>query len=525
MELRPYQEAAVNSILGEWDQGHQHTLLVLPTGTGKTVVFSKVVEKEVSKGEKALILAHRGELLDQASDKLYQTTGLTTSLEKAESTSIGSCEMVTVASVQTLSQEARLKKFKKDDFGVIVVDEAHHAMSETYQRVLKYFDSAKVLGVTATPDRADQKNLGQFFDSKAYEYTLHQAVRDGYLCPVKAQMIPLELDINNVGLSNGDYAVGEIGSALEPYLNQIALEMLNYCKCRKTVVFLPLVKTSQKFCELLNLHGLNAVEVNGNSKDRERILADFEAGEYDVLCNSMLLTEGWDCPAVDCIIVLRPTKVRSLYQQMVGRGMRLFPGKKELLLLDFLWMTERHDLCRPSALISKDENIAARIDKKMMDREAGIYLLEAEAEAESDAIREREDALARELAAMKKKKRKLVDPIQYAFSIAAEDLANYEPTFAWEMAPATPKQIEYLENHGIFAESVQNCGMASLLIDKLKNRQIEGLATPRHIRCLEKYGFKHVGTWTFEAASKMITRIANNNWFLPRGIDAASYQP
>lgn len=158
---------------------------------------------------------------------------MTTSLEKAESTSIGSCERVTVASVQTLSQEARLKKFKKDDFGVIVVDEAHHAMSETYQRVLKYFDSAKVLGVTATPDRADQKNLGQFFDSKAYEYTLHQAVKEGYLCPVKAQMIPLELDIRNVGLSNGDYAVGEIGSSLEPYLNQIALEMLNYREPRR----------------------------------------------------------------------------------------------------------------------------------------------------------------------------------------------------------------------------------------------------------------------------------------------------
>ena len=115
-----------------------------------------------------------------------------------------------------------------------------------------------------------------------------------------------------------------------------------------------MVKTSQKFCELLNVHGLNAVEVNGNSKDRERILAEFEAGEYDVLCNSMLLTEGWDCPAVDTIVVLRPTKVRSLYQQMVGRGMRLAPNKKELLLLDFLWMTERHDLCRPSALISKN---------------------------------------------------------------------------------------------------------------------------------------------------------------------------
>lgn len=109
--------------------------------------------------------------------------------------------------------------------------------------------------------------------------------------------------------------MGEIGDALEPYLNQIVLEMLNYCKGRKTVVFLPLVKTSQKFCELLNLHGLRAAEVNGKSNDRKEVLEDFEKGEYDVLCNSMLLTEGWDCPAVDCVIVLRPTRVRSLYQQ------------------------------------------------------------------------------------------------------------------------------------------------------------------------------------------------------------------
>lgn len=525
MQLRPYQERAIEAINNEWNEGHKNTLLVLPTGTGKTVVFSKVVEGRVKDGSRALILAHRGELLEQASSKLKMASGLDSALEKAESTSIGSLLPVTVASVQTLSQERRLMQFPPDYYKTIVVDEAHHCMSDTYQRILKYFESANVLGVTATPDRADQRNLGQFFHSKAYEYSINQAVRDGFLCPVKAQMIPLELNITNVGISNGDYAVGEVGSALEPYLNQIALEMLNYCKGRKTVVFLPLVKTSQKFCELLNVHGLRAVEVNGNSKDREEILKDFEDGEYDVLCNSMLLTEGWDCPSVDCVVVLRPTKVRSLYQQMVGRGMRLAPNKTELLLLDFLWMTEKHNLCRPSALISKNEDIAKRIDKKVLNSEYGIDLLEAEDEAELDAIKEREDALARELEAMRKKKRTLVDPIQYAFSISAEDLANYEPTFAWEMAPATPKQLEYLEKHGIFPESVTNCGMASLLIEKLKDRQIEGLATPKQIRLLERYGFMHVGLWLFESASKMITRIANNNWFLPRGIDAKTYQP
>lgn len=525
VELRPYQANAIQAVSDEFQRGHNHTLVVLPTGTGKTIVFAKVVELNISGGKRALILAHRGELLDQAADKLKFACGLGTALEKAEFSSLGSRELVTVGSVQTLAQEHRLAKFPRDYFDLIVVDEAHHCMSESYQRILAYFDSAKVLGVTATPDRVDQKNLGQFFDSKAYEYTLNQAVRDGYLCPVKAQMIPLELDINSVGISGGDYAVGEIGSALEPYLNQISLEMLNYCKGRKTVVFLPLVKTSQRFCELLNLHGLRAAEVNGNSKDRDKILKDFDGGEYDVLCNSMLLTEGWDCPSVDCIVVLRPTKVRSLYQQMVGRGMRLSPNKTELLLLDFLWMTERHDLCRPSALISKDQDIAARIDKKMMDKEGGIDLIASEDEAEGDAIREREESLARELEAMRKRQRKLVDPIQYAFSIAAEDLANYTPTFAWEMSPPTERQIDYLEKHGIFAGQIQNCGMASLIIEKLKNRQVEGLATPKQIRFLERYGFYHVGTWSFEAASKMITRIASNNWFLPRGVDAKNYQP
>ena len=198
------------------------------------------------------------------------------------------------------------------------------------------FPEANILGVTATPDRGDMKNLGEFFDSKAYEYSMMDAIREGYLTPIKAQMIPLELNISDVGMSSGDFAAGEIGCALEPYLEQIAAEMTNYCKDRKTVVFLPLIATSQKFCRMLNDAGLRAAEVNGNSDDRSGVLADFEAGKYDVLCNSMLLTEGWDCPAVDCIVVLRPTKIRSLYQQMVGRGMSLYPGKTELLLLDFL---------------------------------------------------------------------------------------------------------------------------------------------------------------------------------------------
>lgn len=524
-ELRPYQAEAKQAILTAWDEGYRKTLLVLPTGCGKTVVFSSVTEDQVNKGHRVLIMAHRGELLDQAADKLKEASGLDSVLEKAESTSLGSFLPVTVGSVQSLAQEKRLARFPNDYFQDIIVDEAHHCLSDSYKRVLDHFPDANILGVTATPDRGDMKNLGEFFDSKAYEYSMTEAIREGYLCPIKAQMIPLELDIADVGISSGDFSAGEIGHALEPYLHQIAAEMTTYCQGRKTVVFLPLIATSQKFCAMLNDAGLRAAEVNGNSDDRLEVLADFEAGKYDVLCNSMLLTEGWDCPSVDCIVVLRPTKIRSLYQQMVGRGMRLSPGKTELLLLDFLWMTERHDLCRPSALISKDEAIAKKIDERMVEDADGFDLIEAEEQAERDILAERESALAKQLAEMRGKKRKLVDPLQYALSIAAEDLTNYVPTFTWEMAPPSEKQIAFLERRGIFADSVRNAGLASLLIDRLQRRQQMGLATPKQIRCLERYGFRQVGTWAFEDASSLISMLADNRWRVPYGITPALYRP
>ncbi len=524
-ELRPYQAEAKNAILSEWDGGRRRTLLVLPTGCGKTIVFSSVAEEQVKKGHRVLIMAHRGELLGQAADKLKKSSGLDSALEKAESTGLGCGSQVIIGSVQTLAQQNRLSRFSGDYFQDIIVDEAHHCLSDSYKRILGHFPEANVLGVTATPDRGDKKDLGEYFDSLAYEYSMTEAIREGYLCPVRAQMIPLKLDIGGVHISNGDYAPGEIGTALDPYLEQIASHMTQYCEGRKTVVFLPLIETSRRFCKMLNEAGLRAAEVNGYSKDRDEILEDFESGKYDVLCNSMLLTEGWDCPSVDCIVVLRPTKIRSLYQQMVGRGMRLSPGKENLLLLDFLWMTERHDLCKPSSLFAKDSKIASIIDARVAAEDEGIDLMEAEEQAERDVIAEREQTLARELEMMRQKKSKLVDPIQFALSIAEEDLSGYVPTFAWEMGPPTEKQLSYLEKRGISAGGIENAGLASLIIDKLRRRQQAGLTTPKQIRCLERYGFRQVGTWRFDEASAVISRLAKNNWRIPRGFNAAAYTP
>lgn len=524
--LRPYQQQARERIHAEWENGHTRTLLVLPTGTGKTIVFASVAADQVRAGDRVLILAHRGELLEQAADKLQRSTGLVSAVEKADATCLNTWFRVVVGSVQTLQRTARLERFSHDYFGTIIIDEAHHAITDGYRRILDYFGSAKVLGVTATPDRGDMRNLGEVFDSLAFEYKLTDAIKEGYLCRIMAQTIPLKLDISSVTMSGGDYAVGDLGTALDPYLEQIAAEMAQRCKGRKTVVFLPLITTSQKFRGLLNSHGFRAAEVNGQSTDRKEVLADFDAGKYNVLCNSMLLTEGWDCPSVDCVVVLRPTKVRSLYSQMVGRGTRLAEGKTDLLLLDFLWMTDKHELCRPADLVCEDRTVARQMTENLAESGCPQDIEEAAVQASEDVVAQREEALAKQLEEQRRKKAKLVDPLQYEMSIQAEDLAGYVPAFGWEAGPPTEQQAAALEKLGILPDAVESAGKASLLLDRLHKRRDEGLTTPKQIRCLEKYGFQHVGRWSFEQAKHMIDRIAASGWRgVPKGVTPSTYTP
>ena len=525
MELRPYQQEAKQAVFHEWDTGNLKTLLVLPTGCGKTVVFAKITEECVRSGERVLILAHRGELLEQAADKIGKATGLKCAVEKAENSCIGSWYRVVVGSVQSLMREKRIGQFANDYFDTIIVDEAHHCISDGYQRVLQHFDQAKVLGVTATPDRGDMKNLGSFFDSLAYEYTLPQAIKEKYLSPIKALTIPLTLDMSGVSVQAGDFRAADIDTALDPYLYQIADEMAAHCANRKTVVFLPLIKTSQKFRDILNSKGFHAAEVNGNSDDRAAILSDFDAGRYNVLCNSMLLTEGWDCPSVNCIVVLRPTKVRSLYCQMVGRGTRLCDGKDDLLLLDFLWHTERHELCHPAHLICQSDDVAQQMTHNMQDAACPVDIEAAEQKAAEDVVAQREEALAKQLEEMKHRKRKLVDPVQFEMSIQAADLSEYTPSFGWEMSPPSDKQVKALEKMGIFPDEIDNAGKAALLLNRLDARRAAGLSTPKQIRYLEAHHFQHVGTWSFEDARNLIARISANGWRVPHSIDPSTYTP
>lgn len=524
MDLRPYQTEAVNRVMESWRQGVQKTLLLLPTGTGKTVVFCSIGDRVLRTGGKLLILAHRAELLDQAADKFEAVTGLRPELEKAEQTTVGSWCNAVVGSVQSFNP-ARLDRFAPDEFSHIIVDEAHHTLAASYMRILDHFSEAKVLGVTATADRGDKQNLGSVYQTVSYEMTLPAAIKGGWLCPIKALTLPINLEVTRS--NGGDYTLNDCASSIEPYLEDIARQMAENARDRKTVAFLPLIATARRFRDLCEANGLEAREVNGESEDRAETLQWFhEAGPGSVLVNAMLLTEGWDEPSADCVCVLRPTKVRSLYVQMVGRGTRLSPGKEELLLLDFLWHSERHDLVRPCHLVSRNPDLEARIAEIMQDETQGkaVDLMDAEGLAESTAQKEREETLRKMLEEQRHRKRSLVDPLQYEYSLGQKPFVPDE-TQLWQLAPPSDKQKDALERAGIFPDEIACAGQAAQILDTLSKRRLEGYTTPKQIRCLERFGFKEVGTWQFEDAKKLIDRIAANGWRVPRTIDAPTYKP
>lgn len=211
---------------------------------------------------------------------------------------------------------------------------------------------------------------------------------------------------------------------------------------------------------------------------------------------------------------------------MVGRGTRLFPGKENLLLLDFLWHTERHELCRPAHLIAGTEEVAKKMVENMEEEAGALFdIEELEVKSAEDVVAQREEALAKQLEEMRKRKRKLVDPLQFEMSIHAEDLVDYVPEFGIDMTPPTEKQLQALEKFGIFTDEIGNFGKASKLLDRLNKRRDAGLTTPKQIRFLEQRGFKSVGMWSFEAASNMIDRISANGWRMPNGIVPEEYQP
>jgi superfamily II DNA or RNA helicase len=497
--LRPYQAACVDAVLSGF-RTHGKLLAVLPTAAGKTVIFSNTAERFAP--GRTLILAHREELLTQAADKLTRATGLVAETERAERHASLDAQVV-VASVQTLMREKRLSRWPRDHFNLVVVDEAHHALAESYQRVLAHFDGhAKVLGVTATPDRGDKKSLGSYFEDVAYEVGLHELIEDGYLSRIVVRTMPVEIDLGNVRTLAGDYNDADLGDAIEPVLREIVSAMREAIGTRKTIVFLPLVRTSKRFVELCHEAGLTAAHIDGTSEDRADLLARFAAGEFQILSNSMLLTEGFDEPSVACVVCLRPTKVRALYAQIIGRGTRLHPGKENLLVLDFLWMTGRHSLVRPAHLVASTPEIAEAMIAKAAAAGDEEHDLLAD---EIDAKAQREAALAAELAAHAKRTSRQLDPVEFALSLHELDLAEYEPTMPWHSQPASPKQLGLIERHGFDPAAIRDKGHAAAIIDRILARRNLGLATPKQVACLRRHGHPRPDLVTFTEAQAWLS--------------------
>lgn len=502
MNLRPYQDEFVEKCVRAFSE-HRRILGVAATGAGKTIMASELMAREPGR---CLFLADARELINQNADKFFRHTGERAGVEMSTSHA-SAADRVVIATSQTIHR--RLDKYHPDHFSLVIVDEAHrNTLGGMSKDILDHFSNgdrpARILGMTATPFRTDRKQLGDFYETIAVEIPLDRLIREGFLSRIFIKSAPLKIDLSSVRTMGGDYRADDLDAALDPYLFEAAAMLKDNMRDRRAAVtFLPLVKTSRRFAEICNSIGLPAVHVDGEDRDA---LALFTKGKAKVICNASLLTTGWDCPFVDLVFVLRPTKSLSLYMQMIGRGTRICDGKPNLLLLDPLYLTEDHRLIKPARLIARTAEEAADIEAAIAEAEggemgAGIADL---MDAERDAQAIREANLKKQLEEKAKKKARAIDALEFAFSMGDQDLADYEPETSWDEAPPTKGQVETLEKFGFDVESVKSRGQASRILDLLFIRRERGLASPKQVRLLKRFGHPNPAEATFTEASAFL---------------------
>jgi superfamily II DNA or RNA helicase len=355
LKPRDYQTDAIEAVFTAWRDGLTRPAIVLPTGAGKTVVFSHLVKAFAAsvgvlspagvKGARVMILVHRDELADQAIDKLRAIApDLNVGKVKASDNEITAD--VLVCSVQTLAVQRRRGQVKGAEriagaIGLIITDECHHAVAPSYQKVYADFPDALQLGVTATMARGDDVGLGSQWEEVVYSRSLTWMMSRGYLTGVKAVAVTMdELDLGSVKQSRGDYAAGGLGDALmEAHADDaIARAYIEHAKDRPGVVFTPTVATAEATAEAMNGAGIRSEVISGATPaaERHRIFADFRDGRVQALVNCMVLTEGFDAPWASCAVIARPTRSQPLYVQMVGRVLRPYPGKEDALVIDMV---------------------------------------------------------------------------------------------------------------------------------------------------------------------------------------------
>lgn len=344
LELRDYQKDCLSSITSAQNNGISKQLVVLPTGTGKTVIFCSLLTDY----KRVLILAHRDELCQQANEKLLMVAPEVedrVGWVKAERNEID--KPIIIGSVQTISRENRLKLLPH--FDLIVTDEAHHAVAPSYLSIYeKLVDDNLHVGFTATPNRADKEGLGKVYDKVVYEKTISDMVSAGWLSSLRGKRILTDISLDGVHTVAGDFNKSELTSVIntENRNNLIVESWLEHASDRKTLAFTVDIQHAHDLAEAFQSAGVSAMPISGQTPPDERheLERKFHTGEIQVLCNCYLLTEGYDEPAIDCILLARPTKSQSLFIQMIGRGTRTHPKKLDCLILDVVDNTTRHDI-------------------------------------------------------------------------------------------------------------------------------------------------------------------------------------
>lgn len=507
---RPYQVEAIAAI-AEQHREVRSTLLVMPTGTGKTRTFSAVAHAE--RGP-VLVLAHREELIEQGRRALAKHTGDLVTTEKAEQFASGS--RIVVASVQTLKGDRLAGFARRFDPRLIIVDEAHHAVSPSYRAILDAFPAAKILGVTATPDRADEKAMGQVFDSVAYVYEIQQAIADGYLCPIRIQRVLVDaIDLRGVKTVAGGLNQGQLDAvmSLEEVLHGVVRPTIDIAEQRRTIVFTTSVDNAHRMAEIFNRYRSDcarAVDGGTASDERARILRDHKAGAFQFLVNVGVLAEGYDDPAVSCVAMARPTGSRSFYAQCAGRGLRIFPGKADCLLIDFVGNSGKHKLASGLDILAgkfDDEVIAKARD--VAEREPGMLASDAleQAAKEVEEARKREAARRARIKGEVKYRTQAIDPFA-VLHMKAPGADGWDDRFGVEASEA---QRNTLAKFGMdIPEKLGRAAASRLISTAIKRREL-GLASYKQLRTLQKYGIDAVNV-RFERASKIIDAIAGNGW-------------
>lgn len=509
--MRPYQGDGIVAVQQGWlEPGINTQLLCMATGLGKTPVMSALARMEIDKGGRVLVLAHTDELIDQALDKITKFGQLKAAKEKANNWA-GRYARCVVGSVQTMAGDLRLGCWPKNHFTLVMVDEAHRSLAASYQKILNKFLSggARVLGVTATADRGDKRSLGEFYKKIAFDYGLLQGVRDGWLIRPLVKTMPLELDLRGVKSKNttqgNDLDQSEVAQRLIPFLGAIAKQV---CEARPNGVrmfFLPSVETARLMSDALNAIGSRSEWISGDREERRQIVADFKKGRYQNICNMAVLTEGFDHDKVDTIIPLRPTKIRSLYVQIVGRACRplneIVPllgkahnaaerheiikasAKPAYRILDFLWLYEKHNLTTPASLVTEREDVATEMKKEKPAGEE-IDLVDAEEQAERDVLAALEKAVRRN----ENKKASEIDPLSMGAELGDLNLADYVPETANDALPPTPGLLKILKGNDIDTAKVRNRGHALALVNCIVERHRQGLASVRQLNFLSELG-------------------------------------